>query len=98
MTIGARIMLLVCALLLVLTGYLYWSPLGRPVANGFPARCGSAAHPPSNALGKAICGTMNDTRRAQTLSVLIAAVIIGVGGVTAFGVRSRPADREPSTA
>jgi hypothetical protein len=82
---GSRICLIVGALLLVFAGYLFWAPLGHSVGTGFPARCGSAAHPPHDTLAKAVCGSVNDERRAQSLSMLVAAVIVVVGGVLAFG-------------
>jgi hypothetical protein len=82
---GSRICFIVAALLLLLAGYLFWSPLGASVANGFPAKCGSAAHPPSDTLGKAVCGSVNDERRAQALAALGAAVIVAGGGLLAFG-------------
>lgn len=90
-TVGSRICLILGALLLLFAAYLFWGPLGRGVAGGFPADCGSAAKPPGDTLGKAVCGSLNDERRTQALTALVAAVIVAAGGVIAFGV-----DRVPS--
>ena len=46
LTTGARICLIVGALLLVFAGYLFWAPVGQSVPSGFPAKCGSAAASP----------------------------------------------------
>ena len=83
---GSRICLLLGALLVLFAAYLYWSPLGADVAGGFPAKCGSAASPPSDSLGKAVCGAVNAQRQTQALAVLGAAVVVVVGGLLAFGV------------
>jgi hypothetical protein len=85
LSIGARICLIVGALLLLFAGYLFWAPVGQSVPSGFPAKCGSAAHPPDDTLGKAVCGSINDERRSQALALLIAAVIVAGGGLLAFG-------------
>ena len=86
LNLGARICLVVGALLLLFAAYLFWGPLGQSVGTNFPAKCGSAAHPPGDTLGKAVCGSVNAQRRAQAISVLGAALIVAVGGVLAFGV------------
>lgn len=84
---GARLCMVVSALFLVLAAYYYWVPVGRTVPNNFPANCGSAANPPHDSLGKAICGTLNDGRRVQALAALGAAVVMAAGGLLSFGVR-----------
>lgn len=85
-SMGARICLIISALLLLWAAYLFWGPLGSPVSGGFPADCGSAAKPPKDSLGKAVCGTLNDERASQALTALGAAVIVAVGGMLSFGV------------
>lgn len=87
---GARICLLLAAMLVVVAGYLYWSPLGKDTPNGFTVRCGSAESPPTATLDKAACGARADTRRAQVLATLAGAAVLAAGGVLAFGVRRRP--------
>jgi hypothetical protein len=98
LTTGARICLIVSALLLLFAAYLFWGPIGRSMANGFPAKCGSAAHPPADRLGKAVCGSVNVERRAQALTSLGAGLIVAGGGLLAFGtttVNSRAASSAP---
>lgn len=94
---GARICLILGALLLTYAAYLFWSPLGHNVSGGFPARCGSAANPPHDTLGKAVCGSVNSVRRAEALTALIAAIIVAGGGIIAFGVARVPAPTDAET-
>lgn len=84
---GARICLLLGALLLLASGYLFWSPIGTSVPDAFPASCGSAASPPRDSLGKAVCGSLNEQREAQAAAALGAAVVVILGGLLAFGVK-----------
>lgn len=90
LSMGARICAILGALLLLLAAYLFWGPLGRDVSGGFPADCGSAAKPPTDTLGKAVCGSVNDERRTQSLTALGAAVIVTGGGLLAFGANRVP--------
>ncbi len=90
LSLGARISLVVAVLLLIVAAYLFWGPITHDVPNGFPAKCGSAAKPPHDTLGKAVCGSANDIRLAQSLAVLAAAVVVAVGGLLSFGVRHVP--------
>src|SRR5690349_10203360 len=91
LSLGARLALVVGLLLLVLAAYLFWGPIGHDVPNGFPANCGSAAKPPHDTLGKAVCGSINEVRLAQSLAVLAAAVVVALGGLFAFGLTRVPA-------
>lgn len=94
---GARICLILGALFLLSSAYLFWGPLGRTVEGGFPADCGSAAKPPRDTLGKAVCGSINDERRTQALTALGAAVIVAGGGLIAFGAyRVAPRPKAPA--
>lgn len=90
LSIGVRVCLLLGALLLVLAGYLFWSPLGKDSPNGLSVRCGSAESPPSDALRRAACGSLNSSRRGAALAALLAAVVVSGGGALAFGVTQRP--------
>ncbi len=85
MTVGARLSLVASLLLLIVAAYLFWGPIGHDVANGFPANCGSAAKPPHDTLGKAVCGSVNDVRLAQAVSALAAAIVVAIGGLFSFG-------------
>jgi hypothetical protein len=86
LSLGSRICLLLGALLVLFSAYLFWSPIGASVPGGFPAKCGTAADPPSDSLGKAVCGSANAQRQTQSLAVLGAAIVVVIGGLMAFGV------------
>jgi hypothetical protein len=93
---GSRVCVLLGLLLLIVAAYLYWVPIGTtPLSDGFPARCGSAANPPSQALGRAVCGVANDVRRSQALAAVGGAVVLIVLGPLLFGVWRRD-DRSSS--
>jgi hypothetical protein len=85
LSVGARVCLIVGGLFLVWAAYLFWGPIGHDVAGGFPARCGSAAQPPVDTLGKAVCGSINDIRRAESLAAAAAALVVVLGGMLGFG-------------
>jgi hypothetical protein len=85
---GSRVCVLLGLLLLVVAAYFYWVPIGAaPLRDGFPARCGSAADPPSEALGRAVCGVANDVQRSRALTALGGAVVLIVVGPLLFGLR-----------
>lgn len=86
LSLGSRVCLLLGALLVLFSAYLFWSPIGASVPGSFPAKCGSAADPPNDSLGKAVCGSANAQRQSQSLAALGAAVVVVVGGLLAFGV------------
>lgn len=96
LSLGSRICLLLGALLVLFAAYLFWSPIGDSVPGSFPAKCGSAADPPDDSLGKAVCGSANEQRQSQSLAVLGAAVVVIVGGLLSFGVTRvvPPQDRQ----
>jgi hypothetical protein len=96
-SVGARVCVLIGLLFVVLAGYLYLGPIGHVVSGGFPARCGSAAAPPTDSLGKAVCGTSNDERRSQALAALVAAGVLAVGGFAAFGFTRVPSKQPRSS-
>jgi len=85
LSVGARVCLIVGGVLLVWAAYLFWGPISHDVTGGFPARCGSAAQPPVDTLGKAVCGSINDIRRSESLAAAGAALVVIVGGMLAFG-------------
>ena len=93
---GSRVCVLLGLLLLVVAAYLYWAPIGAaPPQEGFPARCGTAADPPSESLGRAVCGVANDVRRSQALTAVGGAVVLLVIGPLLFGVRQRDDGSSP---
>jgi hypothetical protein len=90
LSVGARVCLLLGALLLVLAGLLFWGPISHEVSNGFPAKCGSAAKPPKDSLGKAVCGNANAVRRAESIAALVGAGVLVGGGLLLFGFTRVP--------
>lgn len=86
---GARLGMVLSLLLLVLAGYLFWSPIQLAPTAGFPVMCGSAAAPPTDDLGKAACGDVNLIRQWQAGAVAVAALVVAIGSVYAFGVVRR---------
>ena len=94
---GSRVCVLLGLHLLTVTAYLYWVPTGTtPLPDGFPAGCGSAANPPSQALGRAVCGVANDVHRSRAaLAAVGGSVVLIVVGPALLGVRRR-GDRSPS--
>jgi hypothetical protein len=82
---GARICVLIALLMVMLAGYLFWSPLEKPTKEGIPFGCSTAASPPTDQFPKTVCGKLNERRRLQAGFVLLGAVVVGAGGVVAFG-------------
>ena len=72
-------------LLVVVAAYLFWSPLEKPTKEGIPFGCSSAANSPSDPFQRKVCGKLNERRQMQAGGFLLAAVIVGVGGVLTFG-------------
>lgn len=89
LSVGARVGAMIGVLLLVGAGYLLWSPIQLYPADGFPIMCGTAVSPPDNDLGTAACGEVNVIRQWQTGSLAVAAVVVAVGSLYAFGVHRR---------
>lgn len=89
LSVGARVGVVLALLLLIVAGYLFWSPIQlSPSAGGFPVKCGSAANPPGDQLGAAACGQSNVIRQWQAGAFLAAALVVAIGSLYAFGVRA----------
>lgn len=86
---GARIGLVVALAMLVGVGYLLWSPIQLYPAEGFPTKCGMAAAPPSDELGRAICGDIHLIRQWQAGTLAVIAAVIALGSFYVFGVNRR---------
>lgn len=88
---GSKLCLMAAGLFLVLAGYVFFSGIQRTssTANHAPFLCQSAAHPPTEAFPKSACGYLNQNRRYQALSYVVAALIVGGGGILTFGSTSR---------
>jgi hypothetical protein len=82
---GARVCIMLGLLLVVVAAYLFWSPLEKPTKEGIPFGCSSAANSPSDPFQRKVCGKLNERRQMQAGGFLLAAVIVGVGGVLTFG-------------
>lgn len=89
LSVGARVGMTVALLVLVGAGYLLWSPIQLYPAEGFPIMCGTAATPPDDQLGSVACGKVNVIRQWQAGSLALAAVLVALGSVYAFGVHRR---------
>ena len=87
-------------LLVVVAAYLFWSPLEKPTKQGVPFGCLSAANSPRDPFQSKVCGKLNERRQMQAGGFLLAAVIVGVGGVLTFGSARtvEPARRADDTA
>ena len=86
---GARVGLVVALVVLIGAGYLLWSPIQLYPAEGFPTKCGMAAAPPSDDLGRAICGDIHIIRQWQAGALAMIAAVIALGSFYVFGVDRR---------
>lgn len=86
---GARVGVVLALLLLIVAAYLFWSPIQLYPSTTFPIKCGSAANPPGDELGRAACGDVNIIRQWQAAGFVVAALVLAAGSVYAFGVRRR---------
>lgn len=86
---GARIGLMVALIVLIVAGYLLWSPIQLYPAEGFPTKCGMAAAPPRDDLGRAICGDIHVIRQWQAGTLAVIAAVIALGSFYVFGVNRR---------
>ncbi len=93
---GARICITVALLLLLAAAYLFWSPLEKPTKEGIPFGCSSAANPPTDPFQKKVCGKINQRRQMQAGSLVVAAVIVGAGGVLTYGASRRVEHARPT--
>ncbi len=83
-------------LLLLAAAYLFWSPLEKPTKEGIPFGCSSAANPPTDPFQKKVCGKINQRRQMQAGSLVVAAVIVGAGGVLTYGASRRVEHARPT--
>jgi hypothetical protein len=84
---GARVGAMLAVLLLIVAGYLLWSPIQLYPGDGFPIMCGSGAQLPGDNLGSAACGKVNEIRQWQAGAVALAALVVALGSAFAFGFR-----------
>lgn len=86
-SVGTRITTLIAALFLVAAGYMYLVPLNVPSTTGGPFGCQSAKNPPKDGFPKSICGNINKVYLYRAEALLVAALLVGGGGLLLFGVR-----------
>ena len=79
-------MALAALIALLSAAYLYWSPVLAPKSDGFPVDCGTAAAPPADELGQALCGQIVEQRAWQAAAAAALAIILVGGGIYVFGV------------
>jgi hypothetical protein len=95
--LGARITLLIAALMLVAAGYYLFSPVRVVATDGGSWDCGTALSAQKDAFGKGLCGRQNDIFKARAFAFGLAAAVTAVGGFMIFGsdrrVEARPRRR-----
>lgn len=87
---GARVCLLLAALLLVAAAYFVFTPLMVTTASGSSWNCGSALNPPTDDFGAGLCGQLNSSFLARAIASGAAALVTGIGGFLLFGSNARP--------
>jgi hypothetical protein len=88
---GARLCVVVAALLVVAAVVVAFRPLEQPTAAGPPFRCGTALHPTSGALARSVCEGTVAAQQQLAAGFGAAALVVLVGGVWSFGgARRRP--------
>jgi hypothetical protein len=92
---GARIAVLVALLLLVAALFFLFVPLEKGSSTGQPFRCGTAASPEHGDFPDAVCGGLSTRFRLGAGALGVAAVVVGAGGVWAFGTVRRVERRQP---
>ncbi|EAP99249.1 hypothetical protein JNB_03735 [Janibacter sp. HTCC2649] len=93
---GAKVCLLIAALLVVAGAYFLLTPLMIMTTNGTSWNCGSAMSPPTDAFGSKICGQLNGAYVARGIACFAAAAVTGVGGFLLFGSVKRIEQRRRS--
>ena len=86
---GARLCLLIAALLLVFAGWLLFSPIDIQSREGPMFNCGSAIRPPVDTFQRNVCGRLAQGRQLETGFVAGAGLITAVGGLFVFGAARR---------
>jgi hypothetical protein len=89
LNLGARIGLVVAALLLVVAGFHIWAPVNITGRGGLQFDCGSVLHPPSGQLQSGTCGSVVDRERTVVIFTAIAAAVVAAGSIYAFGASRR---------
>ncbi len=88
--VGALIFLVIGLTMLVPAVHIATVPILLPTAAGPAFNCGSALYPPTKPFPVRVCGAQPKRYQEQAAAWGVAAVILGVGGVLAFLVPTRP--------
>ena len=86
---GARASVVAAVLFVLSALFLLFDPIEQPTQAGPPFRCGTALAPAQGDFAASICSGL--VRRHQLLAAALglAAVVVALGGIWAFGVRRR---------
>ncbi len=93
---GAKLAILIGAVLWVVAGGLFYVPVTVQATDGAKLDCGSAASPTSGVQSFA-CGPAAAQSRVQAVTVLIGGLVIAVGGAAAFGFAKDGSERKTVT-
>ena len=86
---GARVGLLLAALVTVAAGMVWWIPVERLVPPAPPIACGSAAQPVTEQPAAGLCGALAQRDRVVAAGLLCAAAVLAVGSPLVFGSERR---------
>jgi hypothetical protein len=92
---GARIGVLLALLLVVAALFFLFVPLEKASSTGQPFRCGTAASPEHGDFPDAVCGGLSSRFRLGAGALGVAALVVGAGGIWAFGTVRRVERRQP---
>jgi hypothetical protein len=87
LTAGSRVALTIAGVFVVFAAALFWMPIEQPVPPAPPVSCGSAASPSGDKAVATLCGVKPHQQQLRAGATLAMALVIGAGGVWAFGSR-----------
>ncbi|MGV1037900.1 MAG: hypothetical protein ACOYD0_12880 [Candidatus Nanopelagicales bacterium] len=96
LSLGAKLAVLIGALLWVVAGGLFYVPATIQATDGGNLDCGSAASPTSGVQAFA-CGPAAAQKRVQAVTVLIGGLVIAMGGAAVFGFAKDVSGRKAPT-
>jgi hypothetical protein len=88
-TTGARLSLLMAALMAALCVYFFLAPISVSAANGRAFDCGNAVNGPRTDFARGVCGNAGSQAVAKATVSGAMAVLLAVGGFLVFGVERR---------
>jgi hypothetical protein len=81
--------LLVAALFVVLAGYFVMAPVQVQAGTGKTFDCGTAINGPKTEFARGLCGAAGDVNVGRAVASGVAALVVAVGGLVAFGFDRR---------